>query len=173
MVGWHGRRPRFRRRGAMRASSPATRGLATCCFASRTSNVRSASTKTFLGFRVTDYVATNYNGLNARFVFMRANERHHTLAVGTLPVPKRLLHFMLQCRELDDVGRALDRVPTSGLRQTRSLGRHVNDKMLSFYMETPSKVQVEYGFGGLEIGETSTWAVTTYDVTSVWGHRHL
>lgn len=126
-----------------------------------------------LGFRVTDYVTTNYNGLDARFVFMRANARHHTLAVGHLPVGKRLLHFMLQCRNLDDVGRALDRVPASGLRQTRSLGRHVNDKMVSFYMETPSKVQVEYGFGGVEVEEESSWPVTTYDVTSVWGHQHL
>jgi 2,3-dihydroxybiphenyl 1,2-dioxygenase len=126
-----------------------------------------------LGFRVTDYVATNYNGRDARFVFMRANARHHTLAVGHLPVGKRLLHFMLQCRDLDDVGRALDRVPASGLRQTRSLGRHINDRMLSFYMETPSKVQVEYGFGGVEIEAESTWSVATYDVTSIWGHKHL
>jgi 2,3-dihydroxybiphenyl 1,2-dioxygenase len=126
-----------------------------------------------LGFRVTDYVATNYNGRDARFVFMRANARHHTLAVGHLPVGKRLLHFMLQCRDLDDVGRALDRVPASGLRQTRSLGRHINDRMLSFYMETPSKVQVEYGFGGVEIEAESTWSVATYEVTSIWGHKHL
>ncbi|RYE48524.1 MAG: glyoxalase [Hyphomicrobiales bacterium] len=126
-----------------------------------------------LGFRITDYIATNYNGRDARFVFMRANARHHTLAVGHLPVGKRLLHFMLQCRDLDDVGRALDRVSVSGLRQTRSLGRHVNDKMVSFYMETPSKIQVEYGFGGVEVKEESSWPVTTYDVTSIWGHRHL
>ncbi len=126
-----------------------------------------------LGFRVTDYVATNYNGRDARFVFMRGNARHHTLAVGHLPVGKRLLHFMLQCRDLDDVGRALDRVPASGLRQTRSFGRHVNDRMLSFYMETPSRVQVEYGFGGVEVEDEASWSVATYDVTSIWGHKHL
>lgn len=126
-----------------------------------------------LGFRISDYVATNYNGRDARFVFMRCNARHHTMALGNLPLPKRLLHFMLQCRDLDDVGAALDLVPASGLRQTRSFGRHINDKMLSFYMETPSKVQVEYGFGAIEVGADESWAVTTYDVTSRWGHRHL
>jgi 2,3-dihydroxybiphenyl 1,2-dioxygenase len=126
-----------------------------------------------LGFRVSDYVATRYNGVDARFTFMRANTRHHTLAVGHLPVPKRLLHFMLECRDLDDVGRALDRVPASGLRQTRSLGRHVNDRMLSFYMATPSGVQVEYGWGGLAVDDATDWSVATYDVTSIWGHHHL
>ncbi len=126
-----------------------------------------------LGFRVSDYVATRYNGVDARFTFMRANTRHHTLAVGRLPVSKRLLHFMLECRDLDDVGRALDRVAASGLRQTRSLGRHVNDRMVSFYMATPSGVQVEYGCGGLAVEDETDWAVATYDVTSIWGHHHL
>ncbi len=126
-----------------------------------------------IGFRVSDYITTNYNGRDASFVFMRCNSRHHTLALGELPVPKRLLHFMLQCRDIDDVGRALDLVPASGWRQTRSLGRHINDKMISFYMETPSKIQVEYGWGGVEVGHDEEWSVSTYDVTSSWGHKHL
>lgn len=126
-----------------------------------------------LGFRVSDYVVTNYNGRDASFIFMRCNSRHHTLAVGDLPVGKRLMHFMMQCRELDDVGYAQDRIPASGLRQTRSLGRHINDKMISFYMETPSKVQVEYGYGGLDVDESQNWPVSTYNVTSTWGHKHL
>jgi hypothetical protein len=45
--------------------------------------------------------------------------------------------------------------------------------MISFYMETPSKVQVEYGYGGLEVDESQNWAVSTYNVTSTWGHKHL
>jgi 2,3-dihydroxybiphenyl 1,2-dioxygenase len=124
-----------------------------------------------LGFRVSDYGRLGRDG-ETRFVFLRCNSRHHTLAVGALPMRKRLVHFMLQCRQIDDVGRALDRVPGSGLRQTRALGRHVNDKMLSFYMETPSGVQVEYGWGGLEV-EEQDWAVMSYDATSVWGHQAL
>ncbi|MBC5763012.1 VOC family protein [Ramlibacter sp. GTP1] len=126
-----------------------------------------------LGLRVSDQVKTSYNGVDAKFTFMRGNARHHSIAFGTLPVPKRLLHFMLECRDLDDVGRALDRVPASGLRQTRSLGRHVNDRMISFYMATPSGVQVEYGWGGVSVQNEEDWPVATYDVTSVWGHRHL
>lgn len=126
-----------------------------------------------LGLRVSDHVATCYNGVDARFTFMRGNARHHSIAFGDLPAPKRLLHFMLECRDIDDVGRALDRVPASGLRQTRSLGRHVNDRMISFYMATPSGVQVEYGWGGISVQNENDWSVATYDVTSVWGHRHL
>jgi len=125
-----------------------------------------------LGFAVSDYVMTRRDGHDARFVFMRCNARHHTLAIGQLPGGKRLVHFMLQCRDIDDVGRALDRVPGSGLRQTRALGRHVNDRMISFYMETPSGVQVEYGWGGREVGDHGL-AAATYDVTSIWGHQPL
>lgn len=126
-----------------------------------------------LGFVISDYVSTaDYGGQRGNFVFMRCNPRHHSLAVGYLPLGRRLGHLMLQVREFDDVGRGLDRVLHSPFRQTRALGRHINDRMFSFYVESPSGVQVEYGWGGLEV-EESNHDVKTYDVTSAWGHQHL
>lgn len=123
-----------------------------------------------LGFGVSDYVTLAHAGGEARLVFMHCNARHHSLALGDLALPRRLVHFMLQCRELDDVGRALDRVRGSAWRQTRALGRHVNDHMISFYVETPSGFQVEYGWGGRDVREEG-WTVSTYNVTSIWGHQ--
>ncbi|MBR0568965.1 VOC family protein [Azoarcus sp. L1K30] len=126
-----------------------------------------------LGFVTSDFVSTaNYGGQKGNFVFMRCNARHHSLAIGYLPLGRRLGHLMLQVRDFDDVGRALDRVHQSRFRQTRALGRHINDRMFSFYVESPSGVQVEYGWGGLEV-EAEDLDVKTYDVTSAWGHQHL
>lgn len=126
-----------------------------------------------LGFVTSDYVSTaDYGGRKGDFVFMRCNERHHSLAIGYLPIGRRLGHLMLQVREFDDVGRALDRVHRHGAKQTRALGRHINDRMFSFYVQSPSGAQIEYGWGGLEVDEDSH-EVRTYDVTSAWGHQHL
>jgi 2,3-dihydroxybiphenyl 1,2-dioxygenase len=126
-----------------------------------------------LGFVTSDFVATdNYGGQKGSFVFMRCNPRHHSLAIGYLPLGRRLGHLMLQVREFDEVGRTLDRVHQSPFRQTRALGRHINDRMFSFYVESPSGVQIECGWGGLEVEEDDL-EVRTYDVTSAWGHQHL
>lgn len=125
-----------------------------------------------LGFAVSDYVTLPRAGGEARLVFMHCNARHHSLALGDLALSRRLVHFMLECRDLDDVGRAIDRIPGSAWRQTRALGRHVNDHMISFYVETPSGFQVEYGWGGRDVQEEG-WTVSTYNVTSTWGHQPL
>lgn len=47
-----------------------------------------------------------------------------------------------------------------------------NDRMVSFYMETPSGFDVEYGYGGVEIDD-AIWQPTTYRSTSIWGHKGL
>jgi hypothetical protein len=77
---------------------------------------------------------------------------------------------MLQTIDMDDVGRALDRAAAAGLTITSSLGRHTNDRMTSFYVRTPSGFDVEYGWGGLEVDDDH-WTVTSYDATSLWGHK--
>ena len=44
--------------------------------------------------------------------------------------------------------------------------------MISFYMWSPSRFSVEYGWGGRLIDD-NTWQVSKYDFThDVWGHRH-
>jgi hypothetical protein len=51
-----------------------------------------------------------------------------------------------------------------------SLGQHSNDRVLSFYIKSPSGFGFEYGFGGLEIDE-ATWQVEHWKVGSFWGHK--
>jgi 3,4-dihydroxy-9,10-secoandrosta-1,3,5(10)-triene-9,17-dione 4,5-dioxygenase len=58
------------------------------------------------------------------------------------------VHFLVEVATLDDVGRALERTRNGGAALVCDLGRHVNDSIVSFYLESPSGFHIEYGFGG-------------------------
>ncbi|MPY80737.1 MAG: biphenyl-2,3-diol 1,2-dioxygenase [Actinophytocola sp.] len=106
-----------------------------------------------------------------RLRFLGVNQRHHSLAL----IPARevtapgLIHVMVEVDRLDDVGRALDRVMRAGYRLSSTLGRHTNDKMISFYVRTPGGWDLEYGTDGLLVDEA---AYTAEEITadSYWGH---
>jgi 3,4-dihydroxy-9,10-secoandrosta-1,3,5(10)-triene-9,17-dione 4,5-dioxygenase len=51
-----------------------------------------------------------------------------------------------------------------------TLGRHVNDKMLSFYMKTPSGFDVEFGCEGLQVEDDFSWIARESTAVSLWGH---
>jgi catechol 2,3-dioxygenase-like lactoylglutathione lyase family enzyme len=146
-----------------------------------------------LGFRLSDY----FQPLpDLPMEFLHCTARHHSVAladggssrpgepdpVGVFTFGETLdaraegraargfLHFMLELEELDMVGRALDRAQAAGCEITQSFGRHSNDKMLSFYMRTPSGFELEYGFGGLLIDE-NTWSTDLLGRPSIWGHK--
>ena len=122
-----------------------------------------------LGFRVSDTVAIGPISL----VFFHVNPRHHSLALAAIPgAPAGLGHFMLEVDDLDDVGRALDAVEAGAAPLTRTLGRHSNDHMVSFYVRSPSGFDVEYGWNGRAVDD-ATWTVSSYDAPSVWGHRSV
>jgi 2,3-dihydroxybiphenyl 1,2-dioxygenase len=123
-----------------------------------------------LGMRVSDYILLGPPGRQITLTFLHCNARHHTLAYVPVAAPKRLNHIMLQTVDMDDVGRALDRAVSGGLTISSSLGRHTNDRMTSFYVRTPSGFDVEYGWGGIEVDDAS-WTVTSYEATSIWGHK--
>ena len=71
---------------------------------------------------------------------------------------------------LEDVGKAYDRAIQAGVPIMQTLGRHPNDRMLSFYALTPSKFQFEFGWGGRLVDDTD-WTSTTHDRISDWGHH--
>ena len=124
-----------------------------------------------LGFRVSDRITEG--PLDA--VFLHCNPRHHTLALirSSEEAPRsEFHHFMLEVPTLDHVGRALDRCTRAGATVSFSLGRHTNDGMVSFYLQTPSGFHVEYGTDGRLIDEDS-WDVVRYESTSFWGHEYL
>lgn len=122
-----------------------------------------------LGFRLSDHIVTEYYGFPVNLAFFHANSRHHSVAFGG-PQEKRIHHFMLEVGAIDDVGLALDRALKAGITLTQTLGRHPNDRMLSFYALTPSGFSFEVGWGGAQVDEAS-WQPTTYDCVSEWGHH--
>ncbi len=122
-----------------------------------------------LGFKLSDHIVCDLGGYHVDIAFLHVNGRHHSLAMGG-PMPKRVHHFMLEVEHMDDVGLALDRAQDAGVIIEQGLGRHPNDKMFSFYAQTPSGFQFEYGWGG-RIVDDAVWKPTTYDCISEWGHR--
>lgn len=123
-----------------------------------------------LGFRFSDTITTEFGPTTISLQFLHCNPRHHTVALIPAPLPKRLHHLMLQVREFDDVGRALDRCHEAGVPVAATLGRHTNDRMVSFYVTTPAGFEVEYGWGGLAVDD-ATWRVGHHDRPSIWGHQ--
>jgi biphenyl-2,3-diol 1,2-dioxygenase len=124
-----------------------------------------------LGFRLSDYIRMRIGPERTiDLEFYHCNPRHHTLAVAPLALPKRLLHFMVQAETIDDVGLALERVQAGGHPVARTLGRHTNDQMVSFYARTPSEFEVEYGYGAISVDDAN-WRVARHDSISVWGHK--
>lgn len=119
-----------------------------------------------LGFRLTDIIA--FHGM--RLYFTSPNERHHSLAFAAMEGKSGLQHIMLEVTELDGVGRALDRILDGGGEPLTTLGRHTNDKMVSFYCAAPSGLQIEYGYGGRQI-DNSVHTTGYYTDASYWGHR--
>lgn len=121
-----------------------------------------------LGFRRSDVLELR----GAPVSFLHCNARHHSIALAGVPGAPRVLHAMVELRSLDDVGHAQDRLERMGFTLRRSLGRHSNDRMLSFYVDGPACLQMEVGWGGLLIDD-ATWRVIRVSTTSLWGHRDL
>ena len=120
-----------------------------------------------LGFRVSDYVLTP-----TRRAFMRINPRHHTVALAERP-GGGIAHIMVEVKDFDDVGRAYDVALSDYPQQIYStLGRHSNDHMTSFYVQTPAGFPIEYGWGGRTVDE-ETWKVEKLFGPSLWGHDRV
>jgi 2,3-dihydroxybiphenyl 1,2-dioxygenase len=104
--------------------------------------------------------------------FMHINERHHSMAIApALPdVKKRIHHFMIEVNAVEEVGFARDRCLALGLPVAMDIGQHPNDRMISFYGQTPSGFHVEFGYGGVKV-DAATWQVASYPKLSEWGHR--
>ncbi len=115
-----------------------------------------------LEFRLTDYRAPG-------LFFYRCNSTHHNIALAAAETPS-IHHLELEHGSIDDVGRAYDRAKASGVPISISLGRHNNDKTISFYVRNPSGFHLEIGWGGIQVGED--WLPHDFGVPDVWGHHH-
>jgi len=121
-----------------------------------------------LGFGVRETI-----DLAIRATFCSPNPRHHTIALIDGHGENHVHHVMVEVDSIDDVGRCLDKVESGAAAQTATLGRHFNDLMTSFYMASPSGLQVEYGYGGrrVDAGEWVEQAQGGVGGGSLWGHR--
>ncbi len=101
--------------------------------------------------------------------FMSPNERHHTLGILHSEMPLQLFHVFFEVETIDDLGLALDRIRHGGAPLMQSLGRHTNDRMISFYVYSPDFSAVELGWGGPSAqSDEPTYAITQ---GAFWGHE--
>ena len=107
-----------------------------------------------------------------RVRFLGINERHHSLAIcpATNQDKPGLVHVMVEVDSLNAVGQALDRVNAEGFQLSSTLGRHTNDKMVSFYVRAPGDWDIEFGTDGMRVDERY---YTAEEITadSYWGHQ--
>ncbi|WP_330183712.1 VOC family protein [Nocardia sp. NBC_01503] len=129
-----------------------------------------------LGFRLRDsmklppqMVGRPADGDPAWLRFYGCNPRHHALAFLPMPNPTGIVHLMVEVENSDDVGLCLDRAMRKKVKMSATLGRHINDKMLSFYMKTPGGFDIEFGCEGLEV-EDESWIARESTAVSLWGH---
>ena len=126
-----------------------------------------------LGFRQSDSLSFEVApGVAVHGRFYHANPRHHTIALVQPPMlpPIKLHHVMVEVNDQDDVGHAFDRAFAAGVPIANGIGRHPNDRMISFYLETPAGFQVEVGYGGRLVGPEWDDDIR-YDRISAWGHQ--
>lgn len=119
-----------------------------------------------LKFQISDEI--NSDGLQMRFY--HCNERHHSLAFVQIPGLSGIHHVMMEVESIDDLGRVMDLADDGKVELTRRLGRHVNDEMVSIYIKTPTKFEIEYGCYARVLSRDSNLP-RTYDKGSVWGHK--
>ena len=128
-----------------------------------------------LGFRLRDSMRMpgefvgKEPGSTAWLRFLGCNSRHHSLAFLPMANPSRCVHIMLEVDKLDHVGRALERVRKHKVPLSATLGRHMNDQMISFYAKSPAGFDVEYGTEGLQVDD-HRWVARESTAVSYWGH---
>ncbi|MEE4190445.1 MAG: VOC family protein [Halieaceae bacterium] len=128
-----------------------------------------------LGFDDSDYMHFQFSddpadgGMGLHFLHAE-NPRHHSLALFQGESEANCIHLMLEVRSVDEVGYCLDRALARDIPITSTLGRHSNDRMLSFYMMTPGGFPLEFGCEGLQI-DWADFAPTVTELPSIWGHK--
>ena len=129
-----------------------------------------------LGFRLRDsmrlppqFVGRPADGPPAWLRFFGCNPRHHSLAFLPMPTPSGIVHLMVEVANTDDVGLTLDRALRRKVPMSATLGRHVNDLMLSFYMKSPGGFDIEFGTEGRQV-EDEAWIARESTAVSLWGH---
>ncbi len=101
--------------------------------------------------------------------FLGVNPRHHSLAFLPAQPASGIVHLMIEVEHSDDLGLCLDRALRRKVALSATVGRHVNDNMLSFYMKTPGGFDLEFGCEGRHVDDRQ-WVVRESTAVSLWGH---
>ena len=126
-----------------------------------------------LGFGLSDiynFEPPGATGLVLPIHFLHCgNGRHHSLALAGFPADSGCVHVMVEVDDVAEVGRAIDRMQAHQALQTATLGQHTNDRMISFYMRSPSSFDIEFGCGGAVV-DWAEHVVHEFTRVSLWGH---
>jgi extradiol dioxygenase len=128
-----------------------------------------------LGMKLSDWIQPQPERAvesTMNLAFFHCNPRHHSLAFWQSDSGKRLHHVMLELASVDDVGSTYEMCQERGVPIEMTLGRHTNDRMLSFYVRSPAGFSIEYGWGARVIDDTK-WEVQLHRTGSMWGHRFV
>jgi 3,4-dihydroxy-9,10-secoandrosta-1,3,5(10)-triene-9,17-dione 4,5-dioxygenase len=101
------------------------------------------------------------------------NARQHSLAIAEQANEIGCDHLLIEVADVDEVGRCLYRCEDEGVPLRVTLGRHINDNMLSFYMHSPGGFSIEYGAGGMRVDDRASALVYEATRGSHWGHRFV
>lgn len=105
--------------------------------------------------------------------FYRCNTRSHCLAYVPVPGLRGPHHFYIDVLNFDDVGIAFDRCREQN-RVVMELGRLAQDSDVSFYLRTPSGVNVQYAHGCHLIEDEAAWVEPSMMThPRVWGHKEI
>ena len=132
--------------------------------------------KDVLGFGDSDIMRMRFspdpNDPESVLYFMHCdNPRHHTVAMMQAPTPPSgLVHAMVEVETAQQVIDALDRAVANNVHISSTLGKHMNDKMVSFYMQTPAGFMLEFGYDGIQ-PDWDTFETTNCEAPSYWGHE--
>lgn len=119
------------------------------------------------GFRISDHIED-------RIAFMRChpNPFHHTFAVGP-GVSSEFHHVNFMVSDIDDIGRALYRMKTHGVKVVFGPGRHPPSNSVFLYFLDPDGMTLEYSFGMEEFPEEGAreprWLEPVLESLDTWG----
>lgn len=102
----------------------------------------------------------------------RCNSRSHVLGYLTVPGMRGMQHMCIEANNLDDVGKAYDLVQEREMKITMTLGRHMPDTLVSFYMRSPTGFDIEFGAGGV-VFDPENYVQLQHSASEVWGHKFI
>lgn len=104
---------------------------------------------TIFNFAISDFV-------EGKFSWMRCfpNPLHHTFAIGN-STHNHLHHVNFMVTDIDDIGKALNRLQKAGIEVVFGPGRHLPSTSIFLYFLDPDGLTIELSFGMEELPEAT------------------